>query len=126
MMQLGAFQFSLSTAAYQAFSHSTSFRWQGIERYGQIPAQQYTGPGEESITLSGDIYPSFAGGTGQLASMRRVAATGKPLLMIDGRDYVWGKWVINSIEETKEIFFDDGTARKQSFNMKITQYGGDK
>jgi phage protein U len=57
MMQLGAFKFSLNTAAYQSLSHSTGYRWQGQERFGQLPAQQYTGPGEDSVTLSGDIYP---------------------------------------------------------------------
>jgi phage protein U len=125
MMQLGAFKFSLSTAAYQAFSHSTSFRWQGIERYGQIPAQQYTGPGEESITLSGDIYPSFAGGTGQLNSMRAEAYKGTALTLVDGNGFAWGKWVIMSLEETQEVFFSDGTPRKMSFNLKISRYNED-
>jgi phage protein U len=126
MMQIGAFKFSLSTAAYQVFTRSTNYRWQGQERFGKIPAQQYTGPGEESITLSGDIYPSFSGGTGQLNSMRSVANSGKPLQLVDGQGYVWGKWIINSIEEAREIFFDNGTARKQQFTMKITQYGDDQ
>jgi phage protein U len=125
MMQLGAFKFSLSTAAYQAFSHSTSFRWQGIERYGQIPAQQYTGPGEESITISGDIYPSFAGGTGQLNSMRAEAYKGTALTLVDGNGFAWGKWVILSIEEAQEVFFSDGTPRKMSFNLKLTRYNED-
>jgi phage protein U len=126
MMQLGTFKFSLSTAAYDVFTRSTNYRWQGQERFGKIPAQQYTGPGEETITLSGIVYPSFAGGTGQLNSMRAVANTGKPLQLVDGQGYVWGKWIINSIEEAREIFFDNGISRKQGFTMKITQYGDDQ
>lgn len=126
MMQLGAFKFSLNTAAYQSLSHSTGYRWQGQERFGQLPAQQYTGPGEDSVTLSGDIYPSFAGGIHQIQSMRTEAVKGLPMQLVDGNGYIWGRWVINSIEETKETFFSDGVARKQSFNLKMTRYGEDQ
>jgi phage protein U len=125
MMMLGGFKFSISTAAYQGFNRSTGYRWQAQERFGQLPAQQYTGPGEDSITLSGDIYPSFAGGLHQIDSMRYEAGKGAPLQLVDGNGYVWGRWVIQSIEEAKEVFFSDGTARKQSFNMKICRYGED-
>lgn len=122
MMQVGAFKFSLSTAAYQEFSRSTGYRWEGQSRYGQIPAQQYTGPGEDSITLAGDIYPSFAGGIHQIDAMRAYAVKGQPLMLVDGNGYVWGFWVIQSIDENQVVFFQDGTPRKQTFNMKLTRY----
>jgi hypothetical protein len=86
---------------------------------------QYTGPGEDSISLSGDIYPAFAGGLHQLDSMRYYANQGLPLMMVDGNGYVFGRWVVQSVEETKEVFFADGVPRKQTFNMKITRYGAD-
>ncbi|MGZ4954448.1 MAG: phage tail protein [Methylobacter sp.] len=125
MMRLGAFNFSISTAAYQSFSRSTAYRWQAQERFGQIPAQQYTGPGEDSITLAGDIYPDFAGGLHQIDDMRTEAAKGQPLLLVDDNGYVWKKWVIQSIEENKDTFLSNGVARKQSFTLKMTQYGED-
>lgn len=125
MMQLGAYPFSLSTAAYQAFSHATGYRWQGQERFGQLPAMQFTGPAEDVITLSGDIYPSFAGGPHQLDFMRIQAGLGMPLLMVDGKGYIWGRWVIHSVEDQQEYFFDNGAFRKQSFNLKISRYVDD-
>jgi len=123
MMRLGAFNFSINTAAYQAFSRSTGYRWQAQERYGQLPAQQYTGPGEDAISLSGDIYPDYAGGLHQIDAMRTEAIKGEPLLLVDGHGYVWGKWVIQSIEESKEVFLSNGAARKMSFVLKIARYG---
>jgi phage protein U len=125
MMMLGSFKFSLSTAAYETFSHSTAYRWQAQERFGQLPAQQYTGPGEESITLSGVIFPQLAGGLHQVDSMRYYGSQGRPLQLVDGNGYVWGKWCILSVDENKEVFFSDGTARKQTFNMKICRYVDD-
>lgn len=122
MMKLGEFKFSISTAAYQSFSRSSGFRWQAQERFGQMPAYQFTGLGNDEITLSGDIYPSYAGGIHQVDWMRFYAGQGKPLMMVDGKGYVWGKWVILSIDESQEIFFDNGVARKQTFNLKISRY----
>lgn len=125
LMRLGAFNFSISTAAYQSFSRSTQYRWQAQERFGRLPAQQYTGPGEDSITLDGEIYPDFAGGLHQIDFMRAEAIKGQPMLMVDGNGYVWQRWVILSIEEGKEVFLSNGVARKQTFTLKITQYGED-
>jgi len=83
MMLLGNFRFSVSTTAYQTFAHSSAYRWQAQERYGQQPAMQYTGPGEESITPSGDIYPSFAGGIAGLAVDQKAK---QPLVVAIGHD----------------------------------------
>jgi phage protein U len=126
MMRLGDFRFSISTAAYQSFSRSNGYRWQGQERFGQLPAQQYTGPGEHSISLSGDIYPDFSGaGLKQIDAMREEAIKGLPLILVDGNGYVWGRWVIQSIEDQQGVFFSDGTPRKMAFTLKIVQYGED-
>lgn len=125
MMKLGAFTFSVNTAAYDEFSRTSAFRWQGQERYGQFPAQQYTGPGEDTITLSGDIYPNYAGGLGQLNAMRFEAGKGMPLFLVDGRGFIWGKWVIKSVHESQTTFFADGVPRKQSFSLELTRYGND-
>lgn len=125
MLKLGEFKFSISTAAYQSFTRSTAYRWQAQERYGQLPAQQYTGPGDDSISLSGDIYPDYAGGLHQLDSMRQEAAKGRPLLLVDGNGYIHGRWVILSIEDAQAVFFSDGTPRKMAFSLKIAQYVDD-
>jgi hypothetical protein len=123
MMRLGAFTFSINSAAYNAFSRSTAYRWYAQERFGQLPAQQYTGPGEDSITLAGEIYPDYAGGLHQIEYMRTEAGKGLPLLLVDGNGYVLRYWCIQSIEETKEAFLSNGVGRKMTFNLKITRYG---
>lgn len=126
MMRLGEFKFSINTAAYQTLTRNTLYRWQAQERFGQLPAQQFTGLGEDSITLNGDIYPHYKGGLHQVDEMRKQAGLGKPLSMMDGHGLPRGKWVILSIEETGTIFLGNGVPRKISFALKITQYGDDK
>jgi len=125
MMILGAFKFSINTAAYQTLTRNTLYRWQPQERFGLMPAQQFTGLGEDSITLQGELYPHYAGGLHQIDDMRQQAGLGKPLLLTDGNGFVKGKWVILSIDETGTVFLANGTPRKISFTLKITRYGED-
>lgn len=126
MMKLGGYTFSLSTAAYQELKRTTLYRWSAQNRVGLRPALQYTGPGKEAIELTGDIYPLYKGGIGQLNDMRKEAAAGKPLILMDGLGNIWGKWCIEEIRETQTIFLPGGIPKKQSFNLRLSHYGEDQ
>ncbi|TAN71131.1 MAG: phage tail protein, partial [Magnetospirillum sp.] len=94
MMALGGYRFSLSTAAYQDLDRTNEYRWAAQERMGRRSARQFTGPGDETIALSGVILPHYRGGLGQLDAMRAEAGKGKPLMLVDGLGRVWGKYCI--------------------------------
>lgn len=119
MMQLGSFQFSLATAAFQDLRRSTEYRWPSQDRMGKAPALQFTGPGADTITLSGVIFPEFRGGSRQVDAMRALAAKGQPQLLVDGFGRMMGKWVIESIQEEQSTFAAFGQARKQTFTMQL-------
>lgn len=123
LLRLGTYTFALATAAAQQWQHSTAWRWQAQNRAGQLPAQQYLGPGEETITLEGIIYPHFKGGLGQLDAMREQAGLGRPLLLTDGQGRVFQLWVIKGIAETRKVLFADGTPRRMEFSLQLTRYG---
>lgn len=122
MIKLGAYVFSLDTAAYQQLSRATAYRWQALERVNQLAALQFTGPGEDSISLNGVILPTFRGGLGQLDAMRAEAAKGEPLLMVDGRGYVHGRWVILSVNETQKTFERGGAPLQIEFSIRLRKY----
>lgn len=123
MMKLGDYRFSLSTAAYQGLKRTSLYRWAVQNRVGQRPALQYIGPGQENIEISGTIYPTFNGGTGQLNDMRKEAGQGEPLILVDGLGNVWGKWCIEEIQEGQTVFLPGGIPKKQSFTIRISHYG---
>ena len=125
MMALGSYRFSIDSAAYQELKHSQAYRWQAQERLQRRPAMQFVGAGEESIELSGVIYPHFRGGLQQLEAMRREASKGQPLLLVDGLGFVWGQWVITQIDEGQSFFQGNGQPLKQSFQLKLVNYGVD-
>lgn len=119
MMTLGVFQFSIATAAYKELTRSTAYRWPSQERFGKRPSMQFTGPGEDSITLPGVIYPEYRGGFGQLDAMRGLAGRGMPLTMIDGSGSVLGEWVIERVEDKQTVFAAAGLPRKQEFSLSL-------
>jgi phage protein U len=114
MMALGDYRFSVDTAAYQELKRSQAYRWQPQERLLRRPAQQFLGPSEETLELTGVIYPHYRGGLLQLA-----------LLLVDGLGFIWGRWVITHLEETQSIFQGNGRPLKQGFRLQLTHYGED-
>lgn len=124
MLMLGDFQFSLNTAAFQEKNRSTEYKWASQERFGKHEALQYVGPGADTITLPGVVYPDYRGGGGQITKLRALAAKGQPQLMIDGTGNVLGRWVIESVEERGSNFAALGIARKQEFTVKLKHFDG--
>ncbi|WP_199237391.1 phage tail protein [Azospirillum sp. TSH64] len=125
MLALGEYRFSIDTAAYQTLQRSTEYRWPSQDRLGRAPALQFLGPGTDQISLAGTIFPQFRGGIGQLDKLRAEAGKGEPLLLVDGRGRVHGKYVVTKIEETQALFLSDGTPRKVDFSLELLRYGDD-
>lgn len=122
MLQLGSFQFGLSTAAYQDLTRRAGWRWASQERFGQEPALQSTGPESQAMTLAGVIYAEFRGGTGQLDALRSLGGQQQPLRLVDGNGKLLGRWVIESVEEKQSVFASKGYPRKQEFNLQLKKF----
>ncbi len=119
MMQLGSFQFGLATAAYQELTRSTNYTWAAQSRFGQDDALQNTGPGADNMTLQGVIIPEFRGGTGQLETLRTLAAQRTTLRLLDGLGNLRGEWVIEKVDERGSVFAQKGVARRQEFTVSL-------
>lgn len=126
MMALGEYRFALATAPYQRMTRQIEARWSAQARIGREPAHQYLGQGVETIALEGVVYPAHRGGLRQVEEMKEQARRGEPLMMTDGTGFVWGRWVIRSIRETRQVFFADGAPRAIEFSADLAFYGEDR
>lgn len=119
MMALGMFVFSLETLAYQEFQRQTEWRHGSTSRIGTNPARQYLGRGDDSITLPGELLPALAGSQLSLDALRTMADTGKAWPLVEGTGKIYGTWIIESLSETRTLFFRDGQARRIEFTLVL-------
>lgn len=125
MLALGMFVFCLSTVAYQELQRQTDWRHPSSNRIGTAPARQFIGRGDDSITLPGVILPELTGSLLSLDALRLMANTGKAWPMIEGSGRIYGLWVIESLSETKTMFFRDGTPRRVEFTLSLKRVDDD-
>lgn len=116
---LGLFVFELKSAPFQQLQRSRAWRHPSVSRVGRQPARQFLGAGDQSITLSGVLYPELTGGKASLEELATMADTGKAWPLLDGTGTLWGLFVIEDQQETYSEFFPDGTARKIEFTLKL-------
>ena len=126
MLSLGMFVFSLSTLAYQELQRQTNGRHASNSRVGAPPALQFVGRGDDTITLPGIILPELAGSALSLDALRLMANTGKAWPMVEGTGRIYGLWVIESLSETKTVFFRDGTPRRIEFTLTLKRTDDDR
>lgn len=126
LAQLGSFQFSTDSAAFDQVKRKTRYRWAKQTRLGSSVAAQFVGAGEDTLTLAGVIYPEHKGGFEQLSMMRSLAAEGKALSLVfayAGLASVMGRWCIVSVDEGQRYFHSNGAPRKQEFTLELLYYG---
>jgi len=121
MLALGLFVFMRQTLPFQGMSRSSAFNWKNNARVGKRAAYQYIGPGEETINITGDLYPEFTGGVLSLSAIRLMAEQGGAWPLIDGTGMIYGMYVISNVTENGSEFYSDGSPRKINFTLELTR-----
>ncbi|MGL5948140.1 MAG: phage tail protein [Aeromonas sp.] len=124
LMTLGMFVFKRESAPYQSLSHDTQWRVAKNERVGAMASCQFVGPGDDTITLSGVLYPEITGGDVSLTGLRSMAHLGQAWPLIEGTGTVLGFYVVTALSETRSEFFADGKARKIEFSLSLQKTSG--
>ncbi|REE92629.1 phage tail protein [Cupriavidus plantarum] len=124
LMALGLFIFTLETVPYQEFQRQISWRHPSNNRVGRRPSRQFTGPDEETVSLSGVLLPELSGGDLSLTVLEQMGKTGSSFVLIEGSGRYYGMFEIDSQSETRTHFFSDGKARRIEFSLKLTRVDG--
>ncbi|KAF3999209.1 phage tail protein [Glaciimonas immobilis] len=119
MMALGMFVFSLPTLAYQELQRQTEWKHVSNARVGARDAFQYTGKGDDTITLSGWIAPELTGSLYALDALRLMADTGKSWILIQGTGRIYGAYIITSMTEGKTHLGSDGDPARVEFAITL-------
>lgn len=119
MMSYGLFVFCLKTLPYQKMTISKNWRYPKNERVNYRPALQYTGPSNDTITLSGSVYTEITNGRVSLEVLERMALLGISWPLIEGDGVPLGFFVLENVERTHSELNRDGSPRKIDFTLKL-------
>lgn len=121
MLAVGDFIFSVyQNTAFEQLVRTSHGGFSTLDRGGQQPASQQTGPALETIQLSGEILGNTGGDA--LDRLREIQAARQPQPVVEGDGTVLGLWKVQQIVETKSKLIDDGTALKTKFSVSLEQY----
>jgi len=119
MMIYGMMPFMRQTLPYAELQQSIDYRWPTNSRVGQRASAQFTGVGDEKITLSGELRPEITGGAVSLLTLKLLADEGRAWPLIGGNGTIFGMYVVENYVTTHSEFFSDGSARKILFTLNL-------
>ncbi|MES2173281.1 MAG: phage tail protein [Pseudomonadota bacterium] len=119
LMALGMFLFEIGTLPYDEMQRKTDWQHVRSARVGARDATQFTGPGDETISLSGAVYAEIADGRVSLDDLRSMADDGEALPLVDGTGTVYGNFIITAIDERHAFMMADGRARRIDFGIDL-------
>jgi phage protein U len=122
------------TPNFETLQRDAQFTWVSNDRLSRDPAMQFTGPGEENISIDGRMYPYHFGGLSTIQRLRDAGRAGKPYILV--RFYpltnpagygseVIGNFVIKRVRTVESKIGALGIAHKIDFTLELTRYGDD-
>ena len=127
LMSLGQFVFMTTSLAFKEIQRQRSWNYaNNAVAFGRAK-KQFMGAGEDSITLPGLIYEEYGFGSRfALDDLASMADTGQGFVLMDGSGYLYGVYVIDSIDETKSFLVDNGVPRKVDYTLKLSRADDDR
>lgn len=121
IMSLGLFIFDYQGTPLQEMTRTDTQRWGENSRIAQRPAHQHIGKGNDTVSMSGTLYPEYTNGLLSLDLLRAMKNLGGQYLLISGNGRLFGSYFITSITETQSMFLGTGEARKIDFSVELTR-----
>jgi uncharacterized protein len=122
------------TPNFETIQRDAQYTWTSADRLSRDPAMQFTGPGEDNISIQGRMFPYHFGGLSTIERMRAAGRAGKPMILVrfypltDPDGYgseVIGNYVIKRVQTVESKIGVIGVAHKIDFTLEIQRYGDD-
>lgn len=116
---LGLFIFEFATWPFDELSRRSDWGHASAARVGARDALQFTGPGDETVSIAGKLAPEAAGSFSAITTLRAMADEGDEYQLVLGTGDVWGGFVIVGLDERRKFLLVDGTPRLIDFTMDL-------
>ena len=121
LMQLGDFQFRISTLAYQSLVKQYRYRWSVQNTIDKDEDVQYSGVGTQTISFSGVSYP-IHNTLEPNEALKAEADKHEPLILVDAEGNVLGNFVIEEVTFKQSNFHKSGVPIHQEFDITIRKH----
>lgn len=121
LLTLGMFLFGMDTIPYQELRRRMTWRHERMERFGARAANQFAGPGEDTVTISGLIIPEMGATYSSIDLLVEMADTGDNWPLLDGLGTVLGYFQIEAIDTTHRDVMAGGIPRSIDFSMELSR-----
>lgn len=122
---LGLFVFNTRTLPITSRDRSTTWRHARSAPIGKRATNQFVGPGDDTITLTGELAHDIAGLPITLDVLRAMADQGKSHVLVMGNGQILGAFVIDQVTENSTNLFANGTPRSITFTIQLTRSNDD-
>lgn len=116
---LGLFVFELASFPFEELGRRSDYGYASSERVGARDALQFTGPGEDRLSIRGRLCPEAAGSYGAIDTLRAMAELADDYAFVDGDGFILGYFVIIGLDEGQKYFLDNGTPRMIDFAIEL-------
>jgi len=119
LASLGLFVFDLASLPFNELGRKRDWRHARSERVGARDALQFTGPGQDRVSLQGSIVPGVAGSSVSIETLADMAAQGGVHQLADGTGRVFGGFVIQTLDTRGKHIMDGGVPRWVDFTIEL-------
>ncbi|KVX12198.1 oxidoreductase [Burkholderia ubonensis] len=119
LMSLDQFVFSIKTAPFHELKRRRNWKHPKKSRIGARDSSQYTGLGEDTITLDGLVAPYQIGSIASIDKLSRMADFGDAYVLVDGAGNIYGAYTITSLDETQRYHTRTGIPRRIEFTLTL-------
>lgn len=118
------FIFSVNTLLFDEVQLESSQRYAKQERLGQRPVVQNLGPDNDTASLPGVVFDCWLGDQHSLEQLYALKEAGEPQALWTVRNgigipYLPGRWVIESISETRSDLGKGAKAHKVEWMLSL-------
>ncbi len=124
ILRYGLFSFKPSSGSFDKLKRTSGYRLSEVNRIGRCPAIQVMGEKLKTIDISGVWFPEYHNSW----NLEKLELQGKlkvPLPLISASGKFYGFYLLESLNQTEEFFNRNAKEMKQSFNIKLKEFGLD-
>lgn len=121
LFQLGAVTFEVFPLNVDKATREVGADYAAKDVIGAPKPREFTGEADETVELSGTLWPSKFGGLSTFEALQDIARTGEPQPLVRGDGAFYGWFLIDKVKEESTYLDARGVGRKIAFSASLTR-----